>query len=65
LPSATSSPEPLPGAHLPEPEREDIVDALARAHGVVAVAARDLGLSRQALYRRMEKFGVTQAEGAS
>ena len=28
------------------------------ADGVVAQAARDLGLSRQALYRRMEKLGL-------
>ncbi len=32
--------------------------ALERTDGVVAKAARDLGLSRQALYRRMEKFGI-------
>jgi len=25
----------------------------------VAIAARELGLSRQALYRRMEKFGLS------
>jgi transcriptional regulator of acetoin/glycerol metabolism len=31
---------------------------LQRARGVVAQAARDLGLSRQALYRRMEKLGL-------
>lgn len=50
--------EPLPAASLPEPQREDVVEALARAGGVIALAARDLGLSRQALYRRMEKFGI-------
>ena len=32
--------------------------ALLLADGVVAHAARDLGLSRQALYRRMEKLGL-------
>jgi DNA-binding NtrC family response regulator len=32
--------------------------ALERAHGVIAQAARELGLSRQALYRRMEKLGI-------
>ncbi len=32
--------------------------ALARAGGVIAQAAADLGLSRQALYRRMERFGI-------
>jgi DNA-binding NtrC family response regulator len=41
-----------------EPDRASIEQALERAHGVVAHAARDLGLSRQALYRRMERLGL-------
>ncbi|HSG38256.1 MAG TPA: helix-turn-helix domain-containing protein [Thermoanaerobaculia bacterium] len=32
--------------------------ALADAGGVVAKAAETLGLSRQALYRKMEKHGL-------
>lgn len=36
----------------------DIQAALDSADGVVSKAARKLGLSRQALYRRMEKFGL-------
>jgi DNA-binding NtrC family response regulator len=41
-----------------------IQQALERAHGVIAHAARDLGLSRQALYRRMEKLGIkAEADG--
>ena len=43
---------------LREPSREEIESALTRAHGVVSEAASALGLSRQALYRRMEKYGV-------
>ena len=39
-------------------DRAMIEQALARANGVVAHAARELGLSRQALYRRMEKLGI-------
>ena len=39
-------------------DRDTIEQALQRAHGVVAQAARELGLSRQALYRRMEKLGL-------
>ena len=39
-------------------DREAIELALARAGGVLAQAASDLGLSRQALYRRMEKLGI-------
>jgi DNA-binding NtrC family response regulator len=40
------------------PDRSTIEQALGRAQGVVAQAARELGLSRQALYRRMEKLGL-------
>jgi DNA-binding NtrC family response regulator len=39
-------------------DRAAIEQALARTNGVVARAARELGLSRQALYRRMEKLGL-------
>jgi DNA-binding NtrC family response regulator len=39
-------------------DRGTIEQALQRAQGVVAQAARELGLSRQALYRRMEKVGL-------
>ena len=42
-----------------EPQREAIEAALAGAGGVVSRAAHALGLSRQALYRRMEKFGMS------
>jgi len=42
----------------PEPTRADIEVVLARHQGVIAAAAQELGLSRQALYRRMEKFGI-------
>jgi DNA-binding NtrC family response regulator len=41
-----------------EPDRQEIERALQRSSGIVAQAARDLGLSRQALYRRMEKLGI-------
>jgi DNA-binding NtrC family response regulator len=42
----------------PDPERDAIEEALTRAKGVVAKAAAELGLSRQALYRRMERLGI-------
>jgi transcriptional regulator of acetoin/glycerol metabolism len=48
----------MPSRTAEEPDREAIAAALARADGVVAQAAADLGLSRQALYRRMERFGI-------
>lgn len=41
-----------------EIDRSTIEAALARASGVIAQAASDLGLSRQALYRRMEKLNI-------
>jgi DNA-binding NtrC family response regulator len=44
-----------------EPDRDAIVAALARAGGVIAQAAADLGLSRQALYRRMDRLGIARA----
>jgi DNA-binding NtrC family response regulator len=40
-----------------EPDRAAIEQALERAGGVLAQAASDLGLSRQALYRRLERPG--------
>jgi DNA-binding NtrC family response regulator len=47
-----------PGDADPDPEREAIEEALTRAKGVVSKAAAELGLSRQALYRRMERLGI-------
>ncbi len=41
-----------------EPSKEDIESALKANHGVVANAAEQLGLSRQSLYRRMDRFGL-------
>ncbi len=41
-----------------EPSKADIEAAIARADGVIAQAANELGLSRQALYRRMDRFGI-------
>lgn len=39
-------------------EREKVVEALAHAEGIVAHAAERLGISRQALYRKMARFGI-------
>ena len=46
-----------------EPGREEIIAALERNGGVLAQAACELGLSRQALYRRMERHGITRTGG--
>jgi DNA-binding NtrC family response regulator len=50
-------PGPAPAADV-ELDRGTIEAALARAGGVIAQAAAELGLSRQALYRRMEKLAI-------
>ena len=39
-------------------ERQQIEMALLNANGSVSRAADSLGISRQALYRRMEKLGI-------
>ena len=44
--------------NLDEPSRESVESALHKAGGVVSRAAQELGLSRQALYRRMERYGL-------
>lgn len=41
------------------PEAIEIEDALSRARGVISRAAADLGVSRQALYRRMARLGIS------
>ncbi len=41
-------------------DRAALEAALAKARGVVAHAARELGVSRQAVYRRMEKWGIRE-----
>jgi DNA-binding NtrC family response regulator len=72
-PSRRPTPRGLPGvayADMPgtgagttaaaanDPERAAIEETLIRAGGVVARAAADMGMSRQALYRRMERLGI-------
>ncbi len=44
----------------PEPDRTAIEQAIARAGGVLAQAAAELGMSRQALYRRLDKLGIAR-----
>jgi DNA-binding NtrC family response regulator len=47
-----------------EPDRREIERALNKTGGVVARAARELGLSRQALYRRMDRLGIRESAPA-
>src|SRR5579872_4988441 len=55
-PAALNLPAIAAGEEAPL-DRSALEQALSRSQGVVAQAARDLGMSRQALYRRMEKLG--------
>ncbi|HEU0033918.1 MAG TPA: sigma-54 dependent transcriptional regulator [Kofleriaceae bacterium] len=60
-PTITAADLALPTAAPPPDDaldRPTVEAALARAGGVIAQAASELGLSRQALYRRMEKLGI-------
>lgn len=51
-------PAPVRSTSADEPDKAALENALARAGGVIAQAAADLGLSRQALYRRMDRYGI-------
>jgi len=53
-----SGPLSSPGSDPADPDRAVVEDALLKAGGVVSKAAAEMGISRQALYRRMERAGV-------
>ncbi len=44
--------------NLDEPSRDAVAHALTAHAGVISRAAQSLGLSRQALYRRMQRYGI-------
>jgi hypothetical protein len=57
--SRPSRPKPsLPPSTDPSLARARLEDALARANGSVASAARSLGMSRQAIYREADRLGL-------
>jgi DNA-binding NtrC family response regulator len=47
-----------PGMSLEDLERDAIRRALTRQNGNVSLAAKDLGVSRSALYRRLQRYGL-------
>lgn len=51
-------------ADADQPDRATIEAALKRHRGVLAQAAAELGLSRQALYRRLERLGIGREDPA-
>ena len=52
----------LAGMTLDEIERQTILQALDRHKGNLSQVAMTLGISRAALYRRLEKFNITVTE---
>lgn len=52
------APAPLPARSLAAQERAALISAVHAAEGNLSEAARQLGLSRAALYRRLEKHGL-------
>jgi len=58
LKSSGGTPTTATGFDLEDMEKTLIVKAMKRFNGNITDAARELGLSRAALYRRMEKYGL-------
>lgn len=50
--------QPLPTHNLEEIERATIEQVLQKQNGNLSQAAKELGLTRGALYRRLEKYGL-------
>jgi len=57
-PAGRAGPPGTSPMNLEELERETIRQALARHDGNVSLAAKALGLSRSALYRRLQRYGI-------
>jgi len=53
-----AAPQPSPTASLAVQERAALLAAMAESQGNVSAAARILGVSRAALYRRLDKHGL-------
>jgi two-component system NtrC family response regulator len=56
---ATPAPSAAPGAPLEEAEKQAIRDALERHGGHRGLAAADLGVSRNTLWRKMKRHGLS------
>lgn len=48
----------ITSATTAEPDKQALLDAMKAHQGVIARVAKQFGLSRQALYRRLQKFGI-------
>lgn len=59
LPAAAQASGPLvESLHIEDMEKQMIQQAMHKYQGNITDVARELGLSRQALYRRLEKYGL-------
>ena len=58
-PSQPGDPAAVGPRSLDDMEREAIREALARFDGNVSLAAKALGVSRSALYRRLQRYGIS------
>ena len=58
LVDAAAAPAPAAGLDLARREREAVQTALAQADGNISQAAKLLGVSRAALYRKLDKHGL-------
>ncbi|WAS99024.1 sigma-54-dependent transcriptional regulator [Nannocystis punicea] len=58
-PSSDAKPAAVGNNEEIEAERRSIIAAIETHGGVIARAAAELGLSRQALYRRMDRLGIS------
>ena len=61
--STSRPPAVAPRPPSPKFDRATVEEALARARGNKSEAARALGLSRRAFYRRLESLGIRGADG--
>jgi transcriptional regulator of acetoin/glycerol metabolism len=57
-PQSQNPDEPFDTYNLEDIEKNIIQKALAKFEGNISQAAKELGLTRTSLYRRMEKFGL-------
>lgn len=60
LEASASAKEKEKPVTLENMERDAILKALRQADNNLSIAAKMLGITRQSLYRRMEKYGISQ-----
>lgn len=58
IPQSASRNTGLEGMTLEQMEKTAIIEAIRRHKGNLSRVALSLGITRQSLYRRMEKFGI-------